>query len=211
MTTSTTNHTSVTGPDQNRFGILGTNIVVRLLAYYLAIGAVSWLVPRMLPGSLRELLRQATTPLLGLAPTGDVLVGTPDPTIAALPPTAVILMGIIAVVSAVLLCLPVSWTYMFTRQKKGYSQTIVHTLLLSREQGFLLHASSVVRGGPAANAGVAPGDVITAIDGRKISSSSSITAAILAKKPGAKVTIRITDRTGAARSATVTLASGPAQ
>jgi hypothetical protein len=130
MTTSTTNHTSVTGPDQNRFGILGTNIVVRLLAYYLAIGAVSWLVPRMLPGSLRELLRQATTPLLGLAPTSDVLVGTPDPTIAALPPVAVIFMGIIAVVSAVLLCLPVSWTYMFTRQKKGYSQTIVHTLLL---------------------------------------------------------------------------------
>ena len=71
--------------------------------------------------------------------------------------------------------------------------------------------ASVVRGGPAANAGVAPGDVITAIDGRAISSSSSITAAILAKKPGAKVTIRITDRTGAARSATVTLASGPAQ
>ena len=71
--------------------------------------------------------------------------------------------------------------------------------------------ASVVRGGPAAAAGVAPGDVITAIDGRAISSSSSITAAILAKKPGAKVTIRLTDRSGAARSATVTLASGPAQ
>ena len=71
--------------------------------------------------------------------------------------------------------------------------------------------ASVVRGGPAAVAGVAPGDVITAIDGRAISSSSSITAAILAKKPGAKVTIQLTDRSGAARSATVTLASGPAQ
>ena len=71
--------------------------------------------------------------------------------------------------------------------------------------------ASVVRGGPAAAAGVSPGDVITAIDGRAISSSSSITAAILAKKPGAKVTIQLTDRSGAARSATVTLASGPAQ
>lgn len=71
--------------------------------------------------------------------------------------------------------------------------------------------ASVVRGGPAAVAGVAPGDVITAIDGRRISSSSSITAAILAKKPGAKVTIQLTDRSGAARSATVTLATGPAQ
>jgi S1-C subfamily serine protease len=71
--------------------------------------------------------------------------------------------------------------------------------------------AGVVRGGPAADAGVVPGDVITAIDGRRISSSSSITEAILAKKPGAKVTIRLTDRTGGARSATVTLASGPAQ
>ena len=71
--------------------------------------------------------------------------------------------------------------------------------------------ASVVRGGPAAAAGVAPGDVITSIDGRRISSSSSITAAILAKKPGAKVTIQLTDRSGGERSATVTLASGPAQ
>jgi S1-C subfamily serine protease len=71
--------------------------------------------------------------------------------------------------------------------------------------------AGVVSGGPAANAGVSPGDVITSIDGRKISSSTSITDAILAKKPGAKVTIRLTDRSGTARSATVTLASGPAQ
>lgn len=71
--------------------------------------------------------------------------------------------------------------------------------------------TSVIRGGPAANAGVSPGDVITAIDGRAISSSSSITAALLTKKPGAKVTLRLTDRSGDARSATVTLASGPAQ
>jgi S1-C subfamily serine protease len=71
--------------------------------------------------------------------------------------------------------------------------------------------ASVVRGGPAATAGVSPGDVITAIDGRAISSSSSIAAVILTKKPGGKVTIRLTDRSGAARSATVTLASGPAQ
>ena len=71
--------------------------------------------------------------------------------------------------------------------------------------------AGVVRGSPAASAGLSPGDVITAIDGRRVSSSNSISVAILAKKPGAKMTIRITDRTGAARSATVTLVSGPAQ
>ena len=69
----------------------------------------------------------------------------------------------------------------------------------------------VVRGSPAASAGLAPGDVIIAIDGRSISSSNSIANAILGKKPGAKVRIRMTDRLGQTRTATVTLASGPAQ
>jgi S1-C subfamily serine protease len=71
--------------------------------------------------------------------------------------------------------------------------------------------AGVVRGSPAASAGLSPGDVITAIDGHATSSPSSITAAILAKKPGTKVTIGLTDRAGGARSTIVTLASGPAQ
>jgi S1-C subfamily serine protease len=71
--------------------------------------------------------------------------------------------------------------------------------------------ADVVSGSPAASAGLSRGDVITAIDGHATSSPSSISAAILAKKPGTKVTIRLTDRSGTARSATVTLAGGPAQ
>jgi S1-C subfamily serine protease len=71
--------------------------------------------------------------------------------------------------------------------------------------------AGVLRGSPAAAAGLQPGDVITAIDGHSVSSSSSITNAILAKKPGAKVTIRVTDSLGQSRSATATLTSGPAQ
>ena len=71
--------------------------------------------------------------------------------------------------------------------------------------------AGVLRGSPAASAGFSPGDVITAIDGRATSSPNSITAAILAKKPGTKVTIRLTDSSGVERSTTVTLTSGPAQ
>jgi len=71
--------------------------------------------------------------------------------------------------------------------------------------------ADVLGGSPAAAAGLTPGDVITAIDGRSISSSSSITTAILAKKPGARVTLRLTDAVGQSRMATVTLGSGPAQ
>lgn len=71
--------------------------------------------------------------------------------------------------------------------------------------------ADVVRGSPAASAGLSRGDVITAIDGHATSSPSSIGAAILAKKPGTKVTIRLTDRSGRARSTVVTLTGGPAQ
>jgi S1-C subfamily serine protease len=71
--------------------------------------------------------------------------------------------------------------------------------------------AGVVSGGPAASAGLSAGDVITAIDGHAISSSSVITSVILTKKPGATVTISHTDRLGASHSTTVTLASGPAQ
>jgi S1-C subfamily serine protease len=71
--------------------------------------------------------------------------------------------------------------------------------------------AGVLRGSPAAAAGLSAGDVITAIDGHATSTPSSITAAILAKKPGTKVTIRLTDRSGGAHSTRVILASGPAQ
>jgi S1-C subfamily serine protease len=71
--------------------------------------------------------------------------------------------------------------------------------------------AGVVSGGPAASAGLSAGDVITAIDGHAISSSSSISSVILTKKPGATVTIGTTDQLGASHSTTVTLASGPAQ
>ena len=130
MSTSTTNHTAVQGPDENRFGILGTNIIIRLLVYYLAVGLVGWLGWRYLPESMKELVRSATQPLVGLTPTTVTTFTTPDPAIELLPPIAVVLMGIIGATSAIILCLPVSWTYMFTRQKKGYSQSVVHTLLL---------------------------------------------------------------------------------
>ena len=130
MTTSTTNHTSITGPDHSAFGILGTSIILRLLVYYAVVAIVGFLGWRYLPGSLKDLVHSATQPLVGLSDTPATTFMTPDPQIDRLPPIAVVLMSIISSAAAIVFCLPVSWTYMFTRQKKGYSQTIVHTLLL---------------------------------------------------------------------------------
>ena len=131
MASSSTNHTAIHGPDDNRLGILGNNIIIRLLVYYLAVGVVAFAGWRFMPGAWKDLIHSATQPLVGLsdvsAPTTFM---TPDPQIDALPPVAVAFMAVIASLAAIVLCLPVSWTYMFTRQKKGYSQSVVHTLIL---------------------------------------------------------------------------------
>ena len=71
--------------------------------------------------------------------------------------------------------------------------------------------AGVVPGGPAASAGLAVGDVITAINGHAISSPSAISALVLTKKPGAKITVAYVDQSGASHTASVTLGSGPAQ
>ena len=131
MATSTTNHTSIHGPESNKLGILGNNIVVRLAVYYTALAIIGFLGWRYLPTSIKDLVHSATQPLVGLSnPPQETSFMTPDPQIDALPPLAVVLMSIISSLAAIAFCVPVSWTYMFTRQKKGYNQTIVHTLLL---------------------------------------------------------------------------------
>jgi S1-C subfamily serine protease len=71
--------------------------------------------------------------------------------------------------------------------------------------------AGVVSGGPAASAGLVAGDVITAINGRTISSPATVSAIVLTKKPGAKVTVSYADQFGASHTASVTLGSGPPQ
>jgi len=71
--------------------------------------------------------------------------------------------------------------------------------------------AGVVAGGPAASAGLAPGDVITAINGRAISSPSAISPVVLKLKPGTKLHVTYTDQGGASHTVAVTLGSGPPQ
>jgi S1-C subfamily serine protease len=69
----------------------------------------------------------------------------------------------------------------------------------------------VVPGGPAASAGLAPGDVITTIAGRSISSPDQIAPLILTKKPGTTLKVTYVDQDGTAHAANVKLGTGPAQ
>jgi S1-C subfamily serine protease len=58
---------------------------------------------------------------------------------------------------------------------------------------------------PADNAGLASGDVITAVNGTTIASSDNLTTALANKHPGDKLTIRFFDTNGSPQSTTLTL------
>jgi S1-C subfamily serine protease len=67
----------------------------------------------------------------------------------------------------------------------------------------------VVPGSPAEAAGLTPGDLITAVGDRAVSSPSDLTEIVAAQTPGAPVSAAYIDQDGASRTASVALASGP--
>ena len=69
---------------------------------------------------------------------------------------------------------------------------------------------SLLDGGPAADAGVTAGSVITKVGGTKITTGAGLKTALQKYEPGERVTITWTDAAGASHSSTVTLATGPA-
>jgi S1-C subfamily serine protease len=71
--------------------------------------------------------------------------------------------------------------------------------------------AGVVPGGPAERAGLEAGDVITSIDGRAVTTPSSLTSYLLTRKPGQTVTIAYMDPVGVAQTVSLKLASGPPQ
>lgn len=71
--------------------------------------------------------------------------------------------------------------------------------------------AGVVDGTPAAQAGLAEGDVITAIDGKTVAAPTDVQTILQAHHPGDTVSIDFTDAYGNAQTASLTLASGPPQ
>ena len=71
--------------------------------------------------------------------------------------------------------------------------------------------AAVVPGGPADSAGLAEGDVITAVGGRAVSSPTALASLLFTKKPGDRITVTFDDGYGMTQTTTVTLGSGPPQ
>jgi S1-C subfamily serine protease len=70
--------------------------------------------------------------------------------------------------------------------------------------------AGVVSGGPADSAGLAAGDVITAVGRTAIGSADDLTGVLAGHDPGDTVSVSWTDSSGTTHTAPITLASGPA-
>jgi S1-C subfamily serine protease len=70
--------------------------------------------------------------------------------------------------------------------------------------------AGVLSGGPADQAGLAAGDVITAVGGTAIHSADDLSSAMAGHDPGDTVPVTWTDAAGSTHTAQVTLADGPA-
>jgi S1-C subfamily serine protease len=73
-----------------------------------------------------------------------------------------------------------------------------------------VEVAGVVPSSPAANAGIAAGDTITAVDGTSVSSDTDLTKSLSGTHSGDQETITWTDSSGSSHQATVTLADGQA-
>lgn len=101
------------------------NVPLRVVTYYLLAGTAAWLLREYTPGVWGVLGTEGTA--LGLTPGG---VTSSAAAAAAAAPRAGALAAAIAMVTAFAASLPVAWIYTLTRNRKGYQQSVVQTLLI---------------------------------------------------------------------------------
>lgn len=107
---------------------LRSNLVLRVIAYYVLLGAAIALLWRFGGDRIPFLLANSSTTLFSGADVSaaDAFRGGEEgdgQSHLGIP-------AAIAMVSAVLLALPVAWLYTLTRRKRGYQQSVVQTLVL---------------------------------------------------------------------------------
>jgi hypothetical protein len=105
--------------------------VVRVAAYYVLLAAGTALVWQIFPGIAAVFSAERLDTINLPAGQADPLLealGASAPTMA--PPVALALTTALCMTGAFLLMLPVTWVYILTRQKKGFRQSVVQTLII---------------------------------------------------------------------------------
>jgi hypothetical protein len=98
------------------------NILLRTALYYLVLAAVFYWINGVSVGGIGLIPAVGTDPFAAMTSKKDLL------TVASAGPAA--LPTLIAMASAFVFALPVAWIYILTRQKKGFSQSVVQSLVV---------------------------------------------------------------------------------
>ena len=104
-----------------------TRVVVRVVLYYFVLIGAAVFAWRHLPRTQSATLEEIAAILGGAAPPMSAAHAARAGSLGDLTPA---LSVVLAMLSAALLALPVAWVYLLTRAKRGYQQSVVHTMLL---------------------------------------------------------------------------------
>jgi len=105
--------------------------VVRVAAYYVLLAVGTALAWQVFPGLEAVFSAERLDAINQTAPQTDPLLealGASAPTMSH--PVALAVTTALCMTGAFLLMLPVSWVYILTRQKKGFRQSVVQTLII---------------------------------------------------------------------------------
>ena len=111
-------------------GSARTSPYVKLAAYYLLLGLAVWLLITFAPGTAQLLERFRETTVLGTVGSRSRLVEEASAAAVALSQGQWALVTFLSMLTALLLVLPVSWVYMLTKQRSGYDQSVVQTVII---------------------------------------------------------------------------------
>lgn len=111
--------------------LLSRSIVARLVLYYGILAGVLLAVWSWLPPAAIAVLENLHAAWTSIVPAGGSVAEIFSGRGAG--PEGVLggaLLATVAAVTGFILALPVAWVYIYTRQKKGYAQSVVHSLVL---------------------------------------------------------------------------------
>jgi len=108
---------------------LWDNLVARTVGYYIVLFAVVGALWAYVPGAARVLLLDsgAPTPPVGASKAEIFGAAAEAAPVGAM---SQMVSAATAMMVAALLCLPVAWLYILTRRRKGFRQSVVHTLIV---------------------------------------------------------------------------------
>lgn len=119
---------------QSTLSRLNSNIPLRVAVYYAGLGLLTYALWQWIPQTttsftpepLRELFGSAAPALSGPVSRSQAIAAAATEPSGAM---QVLTTAALAMISAFLLTLPVAWVFILTRQKKGFSQSVVQALV----------------------------------------------------------------------------------